>query len=98
MTPHHGNAGCSRMPQVLERQHWARFCNAISLRRCNAMKSLAVAAGLLMYASTASADISSAEVKRLDQAATVVRELRAAPDKGLPEEAWNRAECVAVTP
>src|SRR5438128_10726124 len=59
---------------------------------------IAVAAGLLMCVSTALAAISSADAKRLSEAANVVRELRAAPDKGIPEDAWNRAECVAVIP
>src|SRR5262245_14181241 len=51
-----------------------------------------------MCASTALADISSGEAKRLDEAAAVLRELRATPDKGIPEDLWNRAECVAVIP
>src|SRR5438132_9406934 len=28
----------------------------------------------------------------------LARERRAIPDKGIPEETWNRAECVAVIP
>lgn len=59
---------------------------------------VALAAGLLTCASTAFADVSSAEAKRLDQAATVVQELRATPDKAIPEDSWNRAECVTVIP
>jgi lipid-binding SYLF domain-containing protein len=62
------------------------------------MKSVALAVGLLMCASTALADISSGEAKRLDEAAAVVRELRATPDKDIPEDLWSRAECVAVIP
>src|SRR5207247_1878300 len=62
------------------------------------MKSVVVL-GMLMSASTvALADLSSSDAKRLSEAATVVRELRATPDKGIPEDLWSRAECVAVIP
>ena len=44
------------------------------------------------------ADISSAEADRLNAAAAVVREMRASPDKGIPEDVFNRAECVGVIP
>ena len=53
---------------------------------------------VLVSALAAAADLSSGEVKRLDDAATVVREFRAVPDRGIPDELWNRAECVAVIP
>jgi lipid-binding SYLF domain-containing protein len=52
----------------------------------------------LLCAAAASADVSSSEAKRLEAAAAAVRELRAAPDKGVPEDLWGRAECVAVIP
>jgi lipid-binding SYLF domain-containing protein len=45
-----------------------------------------------------SADIKSSETDRLNAAAAVVREMRASPDKGIPEDLFNRAECVAVIP
>jgi lipid-binding SYLF domain-containing protein len=54
--------------------------------------------GLLCYGAAALADVSSSEAKRLGDAATVVSELRSAPDKGIPEDLWNKAECVAVVP
>jgi lipid-binding SYLF domain-containing protein len=38
------------------------------------------------------------ETGRLQNAAEVIRALRAAPDKGIPEELWNDADCVAVIP
>jgi lipid-binding SYLF domain-containing protein len=53
---------------------------------------------LLLSAGTGWAAISSAETKRLQEAAQVVRELRDVPDKGVPEDLWNRAECVVVIP
>lgn len=38
------------------------------------------------------------ETTRLQNAAEVVRALRAAPDNAIPDELWNKAECVAVIP
>jgi lipid-binding SYLF domain-containing protein len=58
----------------------------------------ALSIGVLLSSTAAWADISSSAAKRLDEASTVVRELRAIPDKGIPEDTWNRAECVAVIP
>lgn len=40
----------------------------------------------------------AAETDRLREAASVVRELRAAPDGGIPDNIWNRAECAVVIP
>jgi lipid-binding SYLF domain-containing protein len=54
--------------------------------------------GVLLATSAAFADVSSSDAKRLRESATVVRELRAMPDKGIPEDTWSRAECVAVIP
>lgn len=52
----------------------------------------------LMTIGTAAATISTAELKRLENAGAVVREMRAQPDKGIPEKLWDRAACVAVIP
>ena len=60
--------------------------------------TVALSIGVLLSASIASADISSSQAKRLEEGASVVRELRAIPDKGIPEETWNAAECIAVIP
>src|SRR5438309_2598669 len=60
--------------------------------------TVALSIGVLLSASIASADISSSQAKRLEEGASVVRELRAIPDKGIPEETWNGAECIAVIP
>jgi SH3 domain-containing YSC84-like protein 1 len=59
---------------------------------------IATAAGLLLAASTVHASISASEAKRLNNAATVVQELRDTPDKGIPDDLWKRAECVVVIP
>jgi lipid-binding SYLF domain-containing protein len=52
----------------------------------------------LVSIGTASAAISSSDTKRLNEAAQVVRELRATPDKGIPDELWDKAACVVVVP
>jgi lipid-binding SYLF domain-containing protein len=63
------------------------------------MKTMtALSLGLLLCASTAIADLSSSQAKRLSAAATVVREIRDVPDQGIPEDLWGRADCVAVIP
>jgi lipid-binding SYLF domain-containing protein len=36
--------------------------------------------------------------ERLDKSATVLKEIMAAPDKGIPEEVMEHAKCVAVVP
>jgi len=41
---------------------------------------------------------SADQTSRLRNATSVLNELRATPDKGIPEELWNKADCVAVIP
>ena len=63
------------------------------------MKKVIVACcGLLLIAGSAFAALSKDEVKRLADAASILTELRDAPDKGIPEELWSKAECVVVIP
>jgi lipid-binding SYLF domain-containing protein len=62
------------------------------------LKKLVASAGVVLLASSAFAALSSDEVKRLRESASILSELRAAPDKGIPEELWNKAECVLVIP
>jgi lipid-binding SYLF domain-containing protein len=54
-------------------------------------------AGILGSA-TAFAELSTSETERVQKAAEVVTALRQAPDKGIPEELWSKAECVIVMP
>ena len=62
--------------------------------------ALAFSTALLMAsAAIAAADLTASESKRLDEAATVIQQFKAAPDsKGVPEDLWNKAECVTVIP
>lgn len=61
-------------------------------------KTIGFVCVLALAGSSAFAALSASEQKRLDEAAAVVRDLRAMPDKGIPEQLWNKAECVAVIP
>lgn len=53
---------------------------------------------VLAGASGAAAAPSKDEARRIRDAASVIRELRSAPDSGIPESIWNRARCVAAMP
>ncbi len=52
---------------------------------------------LLMAAATASA-ISTDNTKRIQEAATVLHDLHAIPDKDIPRDLWDKAQCVIVVP
>jgi SH3 domain-containing YSC84-like protein 1 len=60
-------------------------------------KSVLVLCALLV-ASSAFAALTPEETKRLNEAGAVLTELRNSPDKGVPEDLWNKAECVIVIP
>ena len=47
---------------------------------------------------TAHAAISTGETNRLHESADVLRSIRSMPDKGIPDDLWNRAACVAAIP
>jgi lipid-binding SYLF domain-containing protein len=42
--------------------------------------------------------LSTAQVKRIEEAALVLTEIHAVPDKDIPQELWERAACVIVVP
>lgn len=48
--------------------------------------------------SAAAGDISTKEASRVKEAATVLQEIHAVPDKDVPRELWEKAECVIVVP
>ncbi len=62
------------------------------------LKKLVASAGVLLLAASAFAALSSDEVKRLRESGAILTELRGAPDKGIPEDLWSKAECVLVIP
>jgi SH3 domain-containing YSC84-like protein 1 len=53
---------------------------------------------VLASASAATAAPSSGETKRIADSAAVIRELRSAPDNGIPDSIWEKANCVAIMP
>jgi len=52
----------------------------------------------LVASSAVAGDLSTKEANRVKEAATVLREIHAAPDKDVPQELWDKAECVIVVP
>jgi lipid-binding SYLF domain-containing protein len=60
-------------------------------------KSFVLIAWLTAIA-TAAASISTSEIKRLQSAADVVREVRDQPDRAIPEKLWQNATCVVIVP
>jgi SH3 domain-containing YSC84-like protein 1 len=63
------------------------------------MKKLALLLTLALFAATAYAgDDRTDDVSRLQSAATVLDEIMAAPDKGIPEEIVGSAKCIAIVP
>jgi SH3 domain-containing YSC84-like protein 1 len=44
------------------------------------------------------AQASTKESKRIEEAATVLREIHSVPDKDIPQDLWDKAACVLVVP
>src|SRR5215510_3888119 len=63
----------------------------------DSLKSGNVIAGVFATSAIA-ADVSTKEAKRMQEAATVLKEIHAVPDKDIPQELWEKAECVMVVP
>src|SRR5262249_36336364 len=63
------------------------------MRAMMTMLALAVATN----AATA-ADISTKEANRIREAAAVLKEIHAVPDKDIPQDLWTKAQCVLVVP
>jgi lipid-binding SYLF domain-containing protein len=65
----------------------------------NAMRAVIVAMVVVAGATAGeAADISAKEASRIQEAATVLKEIHTVPDKDVPDELWQRAECVVVVP
>jgi lipid-binding SYLF domain-containing protein len=64
-----------------------------------AMRAAMMALTLALTITAAqAADLSTKEATRVQEAATVLREIHAVPDKDIPQDLWDRAECVIVVP
>lgn len=61
-------------------------------------KTIALFALMIMTAGSALAGDRADDVSRLESSATVINEIMAAPDSGIPEEIIGSAECIAVVP
>ena len=59
---------------------------------------VAISAALCLTASATFAKLSNDEVKRLNEATTIISEMRNAPDNGIPQDLWAKAQCVVVIP
>ena len=63
------------------------------------MRALIATVVLALAAGPAAAgDLSTKEANRVKEAATVLQEIHAAPDKDVPQDLWDKAECVIVVP
>jgi SH3 domain-containing YSC84-like protein 1 len=61
----------------------------------------ALAGGMMVVlaaVSVSAADISTREARRIEEAATVLKEIHAVPDKDIPLDLWEKAACVIVVP
>jgi SH3 domain-containing YSC84-like protein 1 len=60
---------------------------------------VAVLCGVFCLAcASAFAALSKDEVKRLNESVGILHDLRTTPEKGIPDQLWNKAECVVVIP
>ena len=55
-------------------------------------------AGTLALTLAAQAALGTAETNRIEEAALVLQQIHAVPDKDIPRGLWDRAQCVAVIP
>jgi len=62
------------------------------------MKVAVIVGVICMAGATAFAALSKDEVKRLNESITILQDLRATPEKGIPEDLWTKAQCVLVIP
>jgi lipid-binding SYLF domain-containing protein len=64
------------------------------MRRTGILLMLIAALPPLLQAQTAS----TKEGKRIEEAATVLKDIHAVPEKDIPQDLWDRAACVMVVP
>jgi len=62
------------------------------------MRVLPVILAVSLFTTTITADVSTSQRKRIEEAAAVLKEIHAAPDRDIPQELWNKASCVIVVP
>jgi lipid-binding SYLF domain-containing protein len=66
------------------------------------MRTIAIAVSLMMFnagvRTSHASDLSTRESERIAEAAAVLQEIHAVPDKDIPRELWDKAACVLVVP
>ena len=62
------------------------------------MRTIGSVMTVVATVATLGADLSTAQTRRIQEAAAVLKEIHAAPDKDIPQELWDRAKCVIVVP
>jgi len=62
------------------------------------MRTFTLLCAAVLAASSAFSAPTKEEVKRLSEAGAVLDELRATPEKGIPDDLWSKAQCVIVIP
>src|SRR3954470_25070518 len=67
-------------------------------RLVQAVSTACVLSLMPILSTTVSAAVSEKLKNRIDESATVLTEIHAAPDKDIPRELWDRAACVIVVP
>jgi lipid-binding SYLF domain-containing protein len=53
---------------------------------------------VVLTVAVAAADLSTKATNRIRDAATILKEIHAVPDKDIPQDLWDKAECVIVVP
>ena len=52
----------------------------------------------VLMATSAFAQLKKSDIEKLNEAATVLTELRNTPENGIPDSIWSKAQCVVVIP
>jgi len=62
------------------------------------MKTIVASVTVLLMAASAFGQLKKSDIEKLNEAATVLTELRNTPENGIPDSIWNKARCVVVIP
>ena len=62
------------------------------------MKTIVAGVIVILVGTPAFAQLQKKDIEKLNDAATVLTEIRNAPDNGIPGSIWNKAQCVVVIP
>jgi lipid-binding SYLF domain-containing protein len=62
------------------------------------LKTIVASTTVLLMAASAFGQLKKSDIEKLNDAATVLTEIRNAPDKGIPDSIWSKAHCVVVIP